>query len=469
MTIGNIEDDIRSLAAAGATTILVPNVPNLGATPSYLGTDQEAAATALAAEHAAALNDELGALGDELGVEIVVADFATGFDLLLSDPALFGVTDVTTPCVTSSSDLPAYVTPGTVCSEEEQATRLFWDSVHPTSIGHELLAEYAADTLAAPTTLAAQAELAAIAGDDFLRRIDQALQVGIRRRARSTPSAAAAERPYEVFLAGKATAGERDFEGSALGFDYTIASLAGGVTFRPIDDVTLGLVGGYDRGDADLDDWDASTDLTSYRIGAMAGYDGGTLFASAGLAYGFDDYDLERQTYVPELSSAADADGGTFGAYGSAGYRFTLGRLNVGPIAGLRYTHVHVDSFDESGAPGLDMQVEEQNTEDLIGSAGIGAATSVPLGSATLTPHLELTLEGDLLDDGRTITTALVTVPDVDRNLEVEASGGAYGRLAGGLSLDFQPGFSARLDGEATLGRDGGDEYAVFGLVSARF
>ena len=191
VTIGNIEDDIRSLAAAGATTILVPNVPNLGATPSYLGSDKEAAATALSAEHAAALNDELGALGDELGVEIVVADFATGFDLLLSDPALFGVTDVTTPCVTSSSDLPAYVTPGTVCSEEEQATRLFWDSVHPTSIGHELLAEYAADTLAAPTTLAAQAELAAIAGDDFLRRIDQALQVGIRRRrAITTPGGA---------------------------------------------------------------------------------------------------------------------------------------------------------------------------------------------------------------------------------------------------------------------------------------
>ena len=143
--------------------------------------------------------------------------------------------------------------------------------------------------------------------------------------------------------------------------------------------------------------------------------------------------------------------------------------LNVGPIAGLRYTHVHVDSYDESGAPGLDMQVEDQNAEDLIGSAGIGAAASLPLGSATLTPHLELTLEGDLLDDGRTITTALVTVPDVDRHLEVETSGGAYGRLAGGLSLDFQPGFSARLDGEATLGRDGGDEYAVFGLLSARF
>ena len=48
-------------------------------------------------------------------------------------------------------------------------------------------------------------------------------------------------------------------EGSALGFDYSIASLTGGVTFRPLDDVTLGLAGGYDRGDADLDDWDAST------------------------------------------------------------------------------------------------------------------------------------------------------------------------------------------------------------------
>ena len=140
------------------------------------------------------------------------------------------------------------------------------------------------------------------------------------------------------------------------------------------------------------------------------------------------------------MTSTADANGGTFGAFASAGYRFELGCVAFGPLAGLRYTHVHVDAYDESGAPGLDMHVDAQNADDLIASGGIAAAARLPVGSAWLTPYVQLTLEGDLLGDGETLTTALVTVPDVDRHLEIDPVGGAYGRLSGGLTLDFQPG-----------------------------
>ena len=84
-TVGHIEDDIRSLAAAGAETLLVPNVVDLGMTPLYRGTSDAAAETELAARHNQALNDELGGLAKELGVEIVVVDFASGFNLILSD------------------------------------------------------------------------------------------------------------------------------------------------------------------------------------------------------------------------------------------------------------------------------------------------------------------------------------------------------------------------------------------------
>ena len=105
---------------------------------------------------------------------------------------------------------------------------------------------------------------------------------------KTLPAAAPENRPYEVFFSAETTQGSSGFEGdAAYGFDYSIASVLGGVAFQPAETFGLGLVGGYDNGDADLDGIDGSTELTSYRLGALAGYDAGRLFASAGLAYGF--------------------------------------------------------------------------------------------------------------------------------------------------------------------------------------
>jgi outer membrane lipase/esterase len=458
-TIANIEEDIRRLAEAGARTFLIPNDTYIEAASPAEQTFRQL--------HEQAIDAELGGFAQELGIEIVVADFATGIDLLIATPERFGLTNVTDPCLASAAPpLPASLAPGDVCSNPDQF--LFWDTEHLTSTAHQFLAEYAADTLMAPTTIGAETGIATLAGDDFLRRMDEALRQS-RPGTAMLPAEGAADRPYDVFLSGQATQGSGEFEGSVLGFDYSIASLTGRIMFHPSEAVSLGLVGGYDWADADLDGSAGSVDLTSWRIGAVAGYDGGQLFGSAGLAYGFDDYDLFRQTYVPELTSSADTQGGTIGAFGTAGYRFELGRASFGPLLGLRYTRVHVDAYDESGAPGLDMHVDAQTADALIGSAGLAAAARLTAGGATITPYVELALEGDLLGGAETLTTALVTVPDVDRHLTIEPVEGAYGRLSGGVSVEFRPALGIAVMGETTLGRDGGDEYSLIGRLAARF
>jgi outer membrane lipase/esterase len=466
--VGNIDTDIRELAAAGAKTILVPNVPDLGSTPAYHGTPGQGLASALSAGHAEALNREMGALGRELGVQIVVADFATGLKTVLADPARFGFANVTQACVTSGTALPPYVTPGSVCSDPEG--RLFWDSVHPTALGHQLLAEYAADTLMAPTTIGAQAGLALLASDNFLRRVGDAVGGGEEAGGpmlAGTP--APSDRPVDGFLTLQRAFGSQGFDRGATGFDYGVTSITGGVTVRPADRVTLGVVAAYDTGDADLDRGWGTVDYSSVRIGAVAGYDDGALFGNAGVAYGFDSYELERRTYVPQLRAEADPDGNSLSVFGRAGYRFAVDAVTFGPVLGLRYSRVEIDRYSESGAPGLDMTVEGQTAEALIGSAGIAAAARLQAGDAEVTPHLELSVEGDLLGGGRSVDTTLVTVPDVRRVQDVEASGGAYGRLAGGVAVRLIPAVTAQIGGETTFGRDGGDDYAVTGRLAVRF
>jgi outer membrane lipase/esterase len=466
-TVGNIDADIRKLAAAGAKTILVPNVPDLGQTPAYRGTLGQGLASALSAGHAEALNRQMGALGHELGVQIVVADFATGLKTVLADPARFGFGNVTEACVTSATALPSYVTPGSVCSDPEG--RLFWDSVHPTALGHQLLAEYAADTLTAPTTIGAQAGLGLLASDNFLRRAGDAIGGGGEDAGGPMLAGIPSDRPVDGFLTVQRAFGSQGFGRGATGFDYGVTSITGGVTMRPVDRVTLGVVAAYDSGDADLDRGWGTVDYSSVRIGAVAGYDDGALFGGAGVAYGFDSYDLERRTYVPQLRAEADPDGNSLSVFGRAGYRFAVDAFTFGPVLGLRYSRVEIDRYSESGAPGLDMTVEGQTAEALIGSAGIAAAARFQAGSAEITPHLELSVEGDLLGGDRSIDTALVTVPGVRRVQEVEASGGAYGRLAGGVAVRLIPAVTAQFGGETTFGRDGGDDMAVTGRLAVRF
>ena len=99
---GNIQSNIQALAGAGAKTILVPNIPDLASTPGYRGTPFADVAGALSAQHAAALNAQLGGLAKQLNVNIYVVDFATGFQNVLANPGLFGFTNVTDACIKSA-------------------------------------------------------------------------------------------------------------------------------------------------------------------------------------------------------------------------------------------------------------------------------------------------------------------------------------------------------------------------------
>jgi len=461
LVTSNIQSNIRALAAAGAKTIVVPNVPDLGDTPAYRGTSQQAVATAVSVQHAAALNAQLGVLAKELNVNIVVVDFATGLRTVLADPARFGFTNVTSACVTSTTSLPPYVTPGTPCSTPNQY--LFWDDVHPTSAAHQLLAEYVADTLLAPLTIAAQATFALNNGDSFLRRMQESILGAGNGSPMLNPGR---PRDGNLFLDVRRAFGAASPGTDLVGFDQGVTQVSGGAIFRPWNNVALGVIGGYDYGRADLDQSRGSIGLNSYRFGAMGGFDNGAFFGAAGAALAYDSYALRRQTFVPQLQSTADTRGHTVSAFGSTGHRLSFGPVTVGPLFALRYTGVRINGYNEQGAPGLDMIVQSQWADELIGSAGFAAATQFAGG---VIPHLALALENNLLRRDRTIETTLVTVPDVGRRLRIgDDDGRAFGRVSGGVNFALAPGLTGAVTGETTIGRSGGNEHSFFGTISGK-
>jgi phospholipase/lecithinase/hemolysin len=128
---GSLRDILADLIAAGASDLLVPNLPDIGMTPGVRahGDDTVALAGRLTRQFNAAADRAIDgfARAGSRSVRLHRLDIHAMADQLRSDPGAFGFTDIRTPC----SNLPG-------C-----AGYLFWDQVHPTADAHRQLAQAA--------------------------------------------------------------------------------------------------------------------------------------------------------------------------------------------------------------------------------------------------------------------------------------------------------------------------------------
>jgi outer membrane lipase/esterase len=121
---------IQRLWEAGARHIVLPNVADLGLTPRGQASGNSAGITFLCALYNQALAEALRTLADQGIATIQVNAFAT-LQAMVNFPDDFGFTNVAGPFLLTGG-------------ESDPAEFLFWDPVHPTTRGHEVLAH---DTL----------------------------------------------------------------------------------------------------------------------------------------------------------------------------------------------------------------------------------------------------------------------------------------------------------------------------------
>ena len=113
------------LQHAGARHFIIPNLFNLGLLPAAAGHVKFAEAASAATNK---YLDEFLAVEELIeGIRIYRMDVFNLFSAIGTDPAHFGFTDITDPCVTTS-----------VCADPDHT--LFWDVHHPTEFGHAFFA-----------------------------------------------------------------------------------------------------------------------------------------------------------------------------------------------------------------------------------------------------------------------------------------------------------------------------------------
>lgn len=131
---------LNTLASVGAQHIAVWNLPNLGMVPAVQALGDDAVFSAWLGS--TIMNAQLDALLD--GFETAFAGDLLRFDLfgtmtaIANNPGAYGLTNVSSACAVD----PACV--------DDPTGYLFWDGIHPTTYGHQLVATAFVNTMRMP-------------------------------------------------------------------------------------------------------------------------------------------------------------------------------------------------------------------------------------------------------------------------------------------------------------------------------
>lgn len=144
--LGTTASQIIKLYSRGARNFLIPNLPNLGATPAVtISGDPDLAALARQASigYNIELENVLFSLDAFPGIHIVRLDVFAIVDEIIASPKAFGFNNVEDSCIQFFP--PPMPDEDQICDRPNKY--LFWDFIHPTKRAHQVLSHRAEDVL----------------------------------------------------------------------------------------------------------------------------------------------------------------------------------------------------------------------------------------------------------------------------------------------------------------------------------
>ncbi|MBB1090076.1 autotransporter domain-containing protein [Rhodopseudomonas palustris] len=412
----------------------------------------------------------------QAGVRIFLFNFGILQQRIHDNPGMYGFAGVPAGSFGCEAGPGTGSTPVTVAVNV--AGCFYENSVHPTGAAMALIANYMANQINAPTTVAPQAGISTGLLGGFSNSVFDRLEAsrrfqpyGVNAAMAAMPSKAVALADpadrWSVFGAASYAGGNRDRQFYAAGYDYGAAGGYLGLEYQFNSNWRVGGVFGYSQPDVKLAVQDARNRIDAFQFAGYGSYTDAHWFADGLVAYGRQDFALERRGIIDVIRANTSAD--VFTVAGRGGYLFDAGRLRVGPIAGLNYTNATIRAYTETGDILLTMLVDRQTLNTLTGDAGVQFRYPLQIGNGVYTPFLNLTAAHDFLGSSHTVTTTLVTAPLLPVLTPVSADGGTYGRVAAGVSAVVAANVTATLTGTTSFARQGGNAGGVSGGFKLAF
>jgi len=470
VTVGGLVTDITRLAQVGVKNFVVPNLPNLGATPSYLGNAKTAGqATLVTNLHNQELAAAMGALQQKLHVNITIVDISSVFKGVIEHPAQFGLdpAHITQECIQNPT-----------CVAQHQ-NYLFWDDVHPTGQVQAELAYVFMASLDGPTTVGAEIDLDKLVQQNLFDHISArtaALRLGAAGLSVNNIGGVSGtlggdgDHALAGFITDSYGWGSRDARGNVVSFDYNTNMISGGLDYRLNEWTAVGALFGYSSTNDTLGNSLGSQSFDSYQVAIYATAYADGWYGSVAGTYAYQDWGkIDRNVFIGNQVAQATTDGHVFGGKVEGGYVMQRGQWTFGPAAELRAADYHIGGYTERGTFGLNQEVDSQRADSIVGQVGLQAALSTMIGDYAVTPQVRASYDHEFHNTNRAIITRIASQASTFVTTDLAPEGSDYARLGVGVDVKLSNSFSALVDFDSTVGRDGGEDYSMLARLKGSF
>ncbi len=442
---GDQVENVQTLIGLGARTILVPNLPDLGASPAFnTSPTSQAGGSEASRAYNDALDSGLKALAAATpGVNIIQMDVAAAFRVILANPGAFGFTNVTQACLNTAT--------GTVCANPN--SYLFWDSVHPTQAGHALLALYASLLLNIDQT---SQVVAPMAEAGLLSQMQASGQIFDRLTAWLTGSYAHQNGLYAEIVG---VDGNFDAHGNRAAYGYQNYGIRAGID-RQFSNVLVGGALAILRGDLGTAGLNSDTQTVQGNLYAAAFM--GPLFVNADVGYSRTQLNnIRRQTGFGPVIARGETQSQHYGGAVEAGLLLNFGAIAAMPSARIGYASSKMDGYTET-ADILAMSYGDRTVSASFWNAKLRISTGFSMGGMLTSAYVEGGWEDFISISNDNISAELVnnTALPVSVRVDDPVARGAFlkvglnGRMGERAKIDIAYGVSFQNgDGETHTGK----------------
>ena len=397
---------VKKLHDNGANYIVVPNIPDVGLTPNFVGTPLATFGTGLVSQY----NEALYSGVKNTGVNVIPLDTFSLVQQVAANPTAYGFSNVTDKACKNTSSVEC----GRADLDKPGAENsyFFADGVHPTGRAHRMIADYANAVVTAPGQVSVLPHIATQSG----LATNERLQTHINQRQNQnhtlqsiSPEGWVSANINSLDVAGFESSGNAQL---LLGLDFAHNNLPNAMT------------GVYaNLGQSELDSSKRTgldkVDFDELGLGLYHSHNLGKVQLNGALGYSTIDMEINRKVSLDNYTRhyKSDVDGSRYYASLQAGYPMQMGNMaqftntTITPYLGATANRVKLDAIKEGAADDpIAMQFDEQKYNTVYGTLGVKANSRL---SNNLNVFGDVHYQKQLDDNHKEVTARVNTLSDM--------------------------------------------------------
>ena len=397
---------VKKLHDNGANYIVVPNIPDVGLTPNFVGTPLATFGTGLVNQY----NEALYSGVKNTGANVIPLDTFSLVQQVAANPTAYGFSNVTDKACKDSSSVEC----GRADLDKPGAENsyFFADGVHPTGRAHRMIADYANAAVTAPSQVSVLPHIVTQSG----LATNERLQTHINQRQNQnhtlqsmSPEGWVSANINSLDVAGFESNGNAQL---LLGLDFAHSSLPNAMT---------GVYANLSQSELDsskrtgLD----KVDFDELGLGLYHSHNLGKVQLNGALGYSTIDMEINRKVSLDNYTRnyKSDVDGSRYYASLQAGYPMQMANMaqftntTITPYLGATANRVKLDAIKEGAADDpIAMQFDEQKYNTVYGTLGVKANSRL---SNNLNVFGDVHYQKQLDDNHKEVTARVNTLSDM--------------------------------------------------------